>query len=195
VARRRGERGRVRANDGHRADTSRPPDTLIAKIDAGRIPGQQYVPRQTRDQWRDQLLGFKQESPMDWKTIHEEQVRTVKELHKAGVTLLVGTDIGAPLLVPGMSVHDELQMLVTVAGLTPLEALRAATRDPARTVGLGESLGTIEVGKLADFVLLDANPLANIGNTRRIFAVIRNGGLINRGSLDAALRGAAIAAR
>jgi imidazolonepropionase-like amidohydrolase len=172
-----------------------PPDTLIAKINSGRIAGLQYVPERTRQDWRNQFLGFKQESPMDWATIQQEQMRNVAELHKAGVTLLAGSDIGAPLLVPGISIHDEMRMLVEVAGLTPLEALRAATLDPARVVGLGSSLGSIEEGKLADLVVLDGNPLTDIAHTRRIFAVIANGRLLNRAALDRLLADAERAAR
>jgi imidazolonepropionase-like amidohydrolase len=95
-------------------------------------------------------------------------------LNEAGVVLLAATDVGIPMLVPGISLHEELVLLVE-AGLTPLEALRAATLNPARVLGSADSLGTIEAGKLADLVLLDANPLADIGNTRRIRAVIADG--------------------
>jgi Amidohydrolase family len=174
---------------------SDPPDTLIAKINSGRIAGLQYVPERTREDWRNQFLGFKQESPMDWSTIQQEQMRNVAEMHKAGVTLLAGSDIGAPLLVPGISIHDELQKLVEVAGLTPAGALRAATLDPARVVGLGSSLGSIEEGKLADLVVLDMNPLTDIAHTRRIVAVVANGRLLNRTALDRLLADAERAAR
>ena len=78
-------------------------------------------------------------------------------MHRAGVRILAGTD--APwLVVPGFSLHDELFLLVK-AGLTPADALRAATSDTAQFLGLQNSLGTVETGKLADLVLLDANPL------------------------------------
>jgi imidazolonepropionase-like amidohydrolase len=87
------------------------------------------------------------------------------------------------MLVPGISLHQELIPLVE-AGLTPLEALRACTLNPARVLRLIDSLGTIEAGKLADLVLLEADPLADIRNTQRIRAVVANGRLYRRADLD-----------
>ncbi|MGH2399676.1 MAG: amidohydrolase family protein, partial [bacterium] len=110
------------------------------------------------------------------------QSANVRLLNEAGVLLLAATDVGIPMLVPGISLHEELVLLVE-AGLTPLEALRAATLNPARVLGL-DSLGSIEAGKLADLVLLDANPLADIANTRRIRAVVVDGRLYRRVDLD-----------
>ena len=86
-------------------------------------------------------------------------------------------------LVPGISLHEELRLLVQ-AGLTPLEALRTATLNAARVLYLADSLGSIDAGKLADLVVLDANPLADIANTRRIRAVVANGRLYRREDLD-----------
>jgi serine-type D-Ala-D-Ala carboxypeptidase/endopeptidase len=111
------------------------------------------------------------------------ELENVRLLHEAGVTLLAATDAGVALQVPGISLHRQLLRL-TEAGLTPLEALRAATLNPARVLGLTDSLGTIEAGKLADLVLLDANPLADIRNTQRIRAVIADGRLYRRADLD-----------
>src|SRR5438093_1252737 len=161
-----------------------PPDTIIAKLNAGRITGLRYVPRQTREQWRDQLSELKQEDPMDWTTIYRGEMRNAAEMHRAGITLLAGTDIGAPLLLPGFSLHDELDLLVSQAGMTPLQALQAATIRSARVMGLADSLSSVTVGKIADLVVLDADPLAAIGNARRIHAVIANGRLLTRGALD-----------
>jgi Amidohydrolase family len=160
------------------------PDVLIAKLHAGRVPGLQYVPKSTRERWHDQLKEFKQERPMDWTTIHRNELRNVAEMRRAGIGLLAGTDVGAPLIVPGFSLHDELAHLVNTAGLTTRQALEAATIGAARVVGMADSLGTIDTGKLADLVLLDANPLIDIGNTRRIRAVIANGRLLDRASID-----------
>jgi imidazolonepropionase-like amidohydrolase len=153
-----------------------PPDTLIARIDGGRIDGLCYVPAATVKGWRDQLLQLKQErNSIDWREVYRGEVRNAGEMHRAGVALLAGTDIGAPLLVPGFSLHDELALLVRDAGMTPLQALQAATIAPARAMGLADSLGTVEAGKVADLVLLDADPLADVRNTRRIHAVVANG--------------------
>lgn len=97
--------------------------------------------------------------------------------------LLAATDVGIPMLVPGLSLHEELALLVE-AGLTPLEALRTATVNPAKILGKADSLGTIEAGKLADLVLLDANPLTDIANTRRIRAVVADGRLYRRADIN-----------
>ena len=78
-------------------------------------------------------------------------------MNEAGVLLLAATDVGIPMLIPGLSLHEELVLLVE-AGLTPLEALRTATLNPARVLGLADSLGSIEVGKLADLVLARRQP-------------------------------------
>jgi imidazolonepropionase-like amidohydrolase len=97
------------------------------------------------------------------------------------------------MLVPGLSLHEELAMLVD-AGLTPLDALRTPTVNAARVLGMTDSLGTIEAGKLADLVLLDANPLEDIGNTQRIAAVVLNGRYLDRQALDGLLTAAERAA-
>lgn len=106
-----------------------------------------------------------------------------RDLRDAGVKLLAGTDMPQTFTYPGFSLHDELGLLVQ-SGLTPLEALQAATINPAEAIGMQGSLGTIERGRVADLVLLDANPLENIANTRRISAVIANGRLFDRAALN-----------
>jgi hypothetical protein len=111
------------------------------------------------------------------------QAENARLLNQAGVLLLAATDVGIPMLVPGLSLHEELVLLVE-AGLTPLDALRSATLNPARVLGLADSLGTVEVGKLADLVLLEADPLADIRNTQQIRAVVANGRLFRRPDLD-----------
>jgi imidazolonepropionase-like amidohydrolase len=83
------------------------------------------------------------------------------------------------MVFPGYGVHDEMQQLVEDARLTPREALWGATLGPARFFGMEHELGTIEAGKLADLVLLDGDPLADIRNTRRINAVVLRGELID----------------
>ena len=114
--------------------------------------------------------------------------KNARLLNEAGVVLLAGTDVGIPALIPGISLHEELELLVE-AGLTPPEALRTATINPARVLGLADSLGSVEVGKLADLVLLDADPLADIRNTQRIRAVVADGRLYRRADLDRLLAG------
>jgi imidazolonepropionase-like amidohydrolase len=107
-------------------------------------------------------------------------------MHKAGVRFLVGTDTPNPFCLPGFSLHDELALFVQ-AGFSPLEALQTATINPAQFWGIEKDLGTIEEGKIADMVLLDANPLQDIMNTRRIAAVVTRGKLVNRDEINAML--------
>jgi imidazolonepropionase-like amidohydrolase len=114
--------------------------------------------------------------------------------HRAGVELLLGTDAGDSFVFPGFSVHDELEELVK-AGLTPAEALDAATWSSAKFLGRESESGTVEQGKLADLVLLEANPLDDVRNTRRIHAVVLGGRLLERAELDRLLARAARAAR
>jgi imidazolonepropionase-like amidohydrolase len=109
----------------------------------------------------------------EWKELFPEFVAVVGQMHRAGMTLLAGTDIAADRPT-GTTLHRELELLVE-AGLTPAEALRAATITPASVLGVDGELGSVEEGKLADLVLLDANPLDDISNTRRIDAVIARG--------------------
>jgi len=170
------------------------PDVLLARIEGGAVAGMRYVPAKTRARWRDQFLQLKQERPMDWIGIHRGEMRNVAEMHQAGMTLLAGTDVGGPLLVPGFSLHDELEGLVNMARMTPLQALRAATISPSRVVGVADSLGSVDAGKIADLVLLDANPLLDIRHTTRIAAVVANGRLLNRAALDRMLAAAAATA-
>lgn len=113
--------------------------------------------------------------------VRDAGLRVVREMHAAGVPLLAGTDAGGRANVePGESLHGELEMLVE-AGLTPLEALQAATRNAAEFLGR-KDVGTVEKGKLADLVLLEGNPLVDIRNTRRIAAVVLRGRLIDGAS-------------
>jgi imidazolonepropionase-like amidohydrolase len=109
--------------------------------------------------------------------------RLVRAFKAAGVPVVAGTDALNPGCVPGFSMHDELEMLVD-AGLTNLEALAAATRLPAQWMGIADDRGALEAGKRADLVLLDADPLAVIGNTRKIAGVMLNGRWLPRRQLD-----------
>ncbi len=105
-------------------------------------------------------------------------------MHRAGVPLLAGTDTAAAVdVLPGFSLHQELEYFVQ-AGLSPMEALQTATRNPSEFLGLQNETGTVEKNKLANLVLLDANPLQDIRSTRRIWAVIVNGRLLTRVDLD-----------
>lgn len=123
----------------------------------------------------------------DWqaeKKRYALYLEVVGQMHARGVRLLAGTDVGNPYCFPGFSLHDELGLLVE-AGLTPAEALATATRNPAEFLGMAGELGTVEAGKIASLVLLDGDPLADVGNTRRITAVVFRGRLFDRQALDA----------
>lgn len=121
------------------------------------------------------------------KTVYQKYFEIVGAMHRSGVELLAGTTTEEPLsTVPGFGLHDELALLVQ-AGLTPLEALQTATLNPARFLGREQDFGTVAPSKVADLVLLDANPLEDINNTRKIAAVVYRGKLFPRASLDAML--------
>ncbi len=102
--------------------------------------------------------------------------------HAAGVPIGAGTDTPIGLSPPGYSLHIELEFLVR-AGLEPIDALAAATVRPAEYFSLQGEMGSVDVGKVADLVLLDANPLEDISNTKRIAAVISKGRLLERDAL------------
>ena len=106
--------------------------------------------------------------------------RVAGEMHRAGVSLLAGTDSAEPL---GSSLHRELELLVA-SGLTPMEALQTATRNPAFYFGTLPLMGTLEEGKVADIVILDANPLEDIRNTRKIDGVVMRGTYFSRQALE-----------
>ena len=119
----------------------------------------------------------------------KSEYRAVREMNAAGVPIMAGTDATAPTIFPGFSLHRDLLYLVEEAGLTPMQALQAATSKPAQFLGRSAEQGTITVGKRADLVLLDADPLQDIGNTEKIRAVVLNGKLLERPDLDALLAG------
>ena len=173
-----------------------PPDTLLAWVDPARDPKYRYVPAELLEEWRQELrIAAANEEPQDWHGEYRRRLDELREMRAAGVMILSASDMGAPLVVPGFDLHAELARLVDDVGMTPREALRAATLDPARFLGMGDSLGTVQAGKLADLVLLDADPLADIRNTRRIHAVVANGRWLDRRTLDRMLAEAEAALR
>lgn len=151
----------------------------------------QYVPAKVKVFWK--LTDGMLQSRTDAQKTHlKEQYKQsgplVAEFQRQGIGILAGTDSPAFLnVVSGFSLHDELALMVE-GGLTPLEALQTATLNPARFLGKLDDLGTIEKGKLADLVILDANPLENIHNTTKINAVIAQGKLLDRADLDRLMR-------
>lgn len=119
----------------------------------------------------------------DYTAFYRKGLELTGRAHQAGVAVLAGSDAPDAYIFPGFSLHDELQELVA-AGLTPAQALRAATFDAARFAGQEARYGTLEAGKAADIVVLDANPLDDIAHTRRIHAVMFNGYLYQQPQLE-----------
>jgi imidazolonepropionase-like amidohydrolase len=113
----------------------------------------------------------------------ERGLRIVAELHRAGVPIVAGTDEG----IPGHSLHREIELYVE-AGFTPLAAIQAATIVPARAMGLEKELGTIEIGKRADLVVLEANPLELISNVRKVRFVVKDGRMYDAADLWRSVR-------
>ena len=117
----------------------------------------------------------------------EKRLRQVAAMRRAGVHVLTGTDAPLRNSPPGFGLHEELALLAR-GGMSPFEVLQAATLEPARYFGMLDSTGTVAAGKLADLVLLDANPLQDIRNTRRISAVVANGRLFAGADRERLLR-------
>jgi imidazolonepropionase-like amidohydrolase len=108
-------------------------------------------------------------------------------MREAGVRIMAGSDVAVLNIFPGASLHEELRLFVDSVGMSPMEALERATRVPAEWLGIADSVGTIARGRVADLVLLDADPLADIDNTRRIAAVVLRGRVFQSADLDALL--------
>ena len=150
-----------------------------------------YLPAALREWWS-KNRGVA--DPRGGQELFASELSLTQKMHKSGVLFLAGTDSPNPSILPGFALHDELKVLVS-AGFSPMEALQTATLNPARYLGKEKDLGTIEIGKLADLVLLDANPLDDISNTQKIRAVIVNGRYLSRETLDAMLAGVQAAAK
>ena len=154
-------------------------------------PELKYVPESVRSGWidpREQAKKATAEQLTDFQEDYQFHTKLVGYMRNAGTGLLAGTDTGDAYVVPGFALHDELALMVQ-AGLSPAEALASATVQPARYFNLEATHGTVERGKIANLVLLDADPMADIRNTRKIAAVIHQGKLLDRPCLDTLLAG------
>jgi imidazolonepropionase-like amidohydrolase len=161
---------------------------LVELSDFGHDARAKYVPAYWKDvTWKRFEAEVKRDNTDDLLTRRrfvEKELEVVKAMHKAGIPFLAGTDTPPGVYVfPGFSLHEELQRFVA-AGFTALEALQTATLNPAKFLGMEDRLGSIEKGKLADLVLLDANPLEDIRNTQKIAGVVVNGRYLSRADLD-----------
>ena len=163
-------------------------------------PDAKYAPASWREKsWPKFTAGIIKDLDTDPLPVREKfvthELGIVQRLQTAGVPFLAGTDTPAGVdVLPGFSLHQEMQRFV-VAGFTPMEALQAATLNPANFLGRQSDFGTVEKGRIADLVLLDANPLEDIRNTRRIAAVVANGRYLSREKLDGILSGVQTYAR
>jgi imidazolonepropionase-like amidohydrolase len=166
---------------------------LIDVTDFSKDARAKYVPAYWKEHtWKIFTEAVKTEFNTDGletrKKFIEKELEVVQLLHKTGVPFLAGTDTPPGVYVlPGFSLHEELQRFVA-AGFTPLEALQTATLNPARFFQREDQIGTIEKGKLADLVFLDANPLEDIRNTQKVSAVILNGAYLSKADLQKILQ-------
>jgi imidazolonepropionase-like amidohydrolase len=160
---------------------------FIDQPDFRNDPRLKYFPAPFRARWQPENNPlWASRSAEDYavsKRRFQKEMAIVSEMRRAGVLFLAGTDTGNPYCFPGFSLHDELSLLVE-AGFTPLEALQTATLNPAIYLGAAESYGTVEKGKVADLLLLEADPLEKIENTKRIAAVVLGGKLFGKQQID-----------
>ena len=163
-----------------------------SRIDGAELqsnPNLKYVPASIRSQWdpvklrgdtsNEELTALKAEAARD--------LELVKAMQKVGVLFIAGSDGPDPYVIPGFSLHDELEWLVK-SGFTPVQALQSATTMPAQFLSKMDKYGVVEPGRLADLVLLDENPLEDIRNTRKIFGVVANGKYYSRQDLNTMLQ-------
>lgn len=166
--------------------------TFLDQLDWKHQPLDKYVPAPWRDvTWRrfnDEMMPDLKRDPLSLRQEYfKRNLQMVGVMRRAGVSFLAGTDAAPGIYVmPGFSLHDELANFVE-AGFSPMESLQTATSNPAKFLNQENDFGTIAPGKAADVVLLAANPLDDIHNTRKIIAVIANGRLFDRKTLDAML--------
>jgi hypothetical protein len=161
-------------------------DSLLAAI-AIRDERRPYLSPALAAAWRIQADARRRDTSSAAAERYHSSLADVRRMRELGVLMLAGTDAGSLLIHPGFALHEELVMFVEDAGLTPSQALWSATFGPAMAAGMSRQLGTVEKGRIADLVLLDASPLENIRNTRRIAAVVHGGRLYSRTELDAML--------
>ena len=168
-------------------------DNILRKDDWRKDPRLIYLPRKERDFWDEDEIATKELLGVQDPLIRDKRFEIVGDMNKAGVKLLAGSDCGVFGVHYGFGLHDELELLVE-AGLTELEALQTATLNAAEYADKSDSYGNIKTGLMADLILLEANPLDNIRNTKQIYSVLSNGKFYDRQSLDTILENVAVEA-
>ena len=172
---------------------------LVDDIDLSQDPLIKYAPvawkNRTWPMFKKDILETMDTDPLPVrKRFVQMELEMTLAMFRAGVPFMAGTDTAAGIdIFPGFSLHQELALFVE-AGLTPMQALQTATLNPAKFLGTTADMGTVEKGKIADLVLLDANPLEDINNTRKIQAVVLAGRYFSRAQLDEMLHGVEVAA-
>ncbi len=153
-------------------------------------PGSAYIPADGRGLWEGQLTRIASRlDSADWKVVARGRANRramLAALHAAGAKLAIGTDTPNPFVVPGFSVHQELDIFIA-SGFSPRQALEAATIDASQLMGVATVTGTVEVGKRADLLLLASNPLAHVGNVRAPVGVMVRGTWLPASDLEAML--------
>jgi imidazolonepropionase-like amidohydrolase len=148
-------------------------------IDTESIKGGEYISQNLLSFWQSQMIAQSEEP--DW--VWQNWAQMVKGLNQAGVSLMVGTDVSVPGIVPGYSVHEEM-LIWQEAGIPAVDILRSATIVPAKFMGLEDRLGSIREGKTASMVLVRGNPLQDIRNAQQIEGVFLRGEYFSRQDLD-----------
>jgi imidazolonepropionase-like amidohydrolase len=172
---------------------------LIDKTDFKHEPLDKYVPvywkEKTYKRFISSILATMDKDPLPYRErFVQMEMEMTRAMHQAGVPFLAGTDTAAGVyVVPGFSLHEEMELFVQ-AGFTPMEALQTATSNPARYLGTESTMGSVAPGKVADLVLLDADPTVDIHNARKIQSVVLSGKYFARPDLDHLLQQAQAAA-
>ena len=150
------------------------------------LPFLNLLPGQKKEEWIKKINTIDSEINQQVVDYTVWSKKMVGYMHDKGISFMAGTDTPIGFLIPGLSLHQEIQELHE-SGLSELEAIQAATINPAKYFNLENSLGRIKPGFIADLIILDKNPLENISNTKSIQAVIKEGNLMNRSYLDSLL--------
>ena len=167
---------------------SQPELQAIVDDDQGVLdPRRRYLSKYMLIDWREQVPEQTDARRAEARKVFASQVRDLRDMRQAGVHVFAGTDAAVLNVFPGSSMVEELELFVTELGMSPLDALRAATSAAAAFIGLGAEVGTVQAGRIADLVLLDADPTADIRNLRRIAAVILRGRVLDRAAIDRVL--------
>lgn len=143
-----------------------------------------YLSKYMLRDWREQLEQDRGDERKEfYRRLIPSVIRDVKEMREVGVTILPATDTAVLFVFPGWALQEEIALYVDMLDFSPLAAIEAATRQAAQFMGVGATVGTIETGKVADLLILDANPLEDIRNTQRIDTVILRGNFYNEDRL------------